>query len=123
LVRWFIDGFYREYPLIFTYEILMSSPNSTMSRTASRITRSMVPRSLGVSRSLVVLSSLGCYMQEYRRSLPLLAVYAANHTKEVLSIHHLVPPRDAVVQSEARGSTSSAARGNVYDHSLVAHEG
>jgi len=51
----------------FTYEILMNSPNSTMSRTASRITRSTVPRSLGVSRSLVVLSSLGCYMQEYRR--------------------------------------------------------
>jgi hypothetical protein len=48
--------------------ILMDSPNFTMSRTASRITRSTVPRSLGVSRSLVVLSSLGCYMQEYRRS-------------------------------------------------------
>jgi hypothetical protein len=48
--------------------ILMDSPNSTMSPTANRITRSTVPRSLGVSRSLVVLSSLGCYMQEYRRS-------------------------------------------------------
>jgi hypothetical protein len=47
--------------------ILMDSPNSTMSPTANRITRSTVPRSLGVSRSLVVLSSLGCYMQEYRR--------------------------------------------------------
>jgi hypothetical protein len=45
----------------------MNSRNSTMFPTASRITRSMVPRSLGVSRSLVVLSSLGCYMQEYRR--------------------------------------------------------
>jgi hypothetical protein len=53
----------------FPFDMLINSPNSTMSRTASRITRSTVPRSLGVSRSLVVLSSLGCYMQEYRRSL------------------------------------------------------
>ena len=45
----------------------MYSPNSTMSRTASRTTRSMVLLSSGVSRSLVVLFSLGCYMQEYRR--------------------------------------------------------
>jgi hypothetical protein len=34
----------------------------------------MVLRSSGVSRSLVVLSSLGCYMQEYRRLLRLLVV-------------------------------------------------
>ena len=51
-----------------TYEMLTNSPNSTMSRTASLITRSTVHRLSGVSRSLVVLSSLGCYMQEYRRS-------------------------------------------------------
>jgi len=55
-------------PCQFTFTILIYSPNSTMSPTASRITKSTVPRSLGVSRSLVVLSSFGCYMQEYRRS-------------------------------------------------------
>jgi hypothetical protein len=39
--------------------LITFSPNSTMYRTASRITRSMVLRSSGVSRSLVVLFDLG----------------------------------------------------------------
>ena len=90
---------------LFIFEMLIISPNSTMSRTASLTTRSMVPRLSGVSRSLVVLSSLGCYMQEYRRSSD-----AALHKGNAVYLPHDSVLRDGASRSRRAVRSSDRYR-------------
>jgi hypothetical protein len=77
----------------------------------------MVPRSLGVSRSLVVLSSLGCYTVCKNTEGPAMMLCAALHTKEAVSLYHLVPSsktRQGDGLRRAQKVMYPAAQGNVY---------